>query len=763
MQARKGLSAGLGVVVALCAQRALAQDSTAEVQEVIVTARRVQENIQDVPLAVTAFTSEKLRENSIRSTHDLMFLTPGVTLNYQGSTGNPTFTMRGISKSAVGPGLPSVVSYLNEVPLPNNGSVLPTFDMSSVQVLKGPQGTLFGRNTIGGAVLVYTEKPQFKWGGYIDGLVGNLGWRQAEGALNVPIIADKVALRVAGQVQRRDGYTRDPVNGDANDLHRQSVRVSLLIRPSEELENTTVYDQFSANEVGSGSGGVLYGVLPTGSIRSPALAPFFNCGTSASCDIDLFLAEQQQRGTRNTTRSIPGLNKLRVSGVSNTTMLDLGGVHLKNIFGYRRTTAISVNDSDATPFRLVTAFSETRLQQYSDEIQATGKLFNDRVSWLVGGFYLKGMPYGPQTLGLELLRPPSAALSYNNSSAYLREQSKALFGQVSVNLGGLIDGLGVDAGYRYTWDELSGCSISTPSSVPIVPSSDCVARGGITGSVNSKAPTWTLALNYKPTEDVLAYVTTRRGYRGGGFNTPQFSPVLASVQTFTPETLTDVEVGLKATWRKAEWRGHFNIAAYRSTYKDIQSIVRLAANFDGDGNPANDPTGAQLLANLADAKIKGVEIDASISPSRRFTLSGVFSYIDPKYTAVSLPQSIANVPSALAPFVYTSRYTYGFNARYVLPLRNDMGELALTGTYYWADNQVIGDNLITPKYDLIDLRLDWNHVAGKSIDLSAFVRNALDSKYVTASTVASAALGFYTALYGEPRTYGLEARYRFGN
>src|SRR5690606_9670603 len=168
-------------------------------------------------------------------------------LSGSGGRENVIYQIRGQSKALSGPSSPAVVSYFAEVPDPTFGSFVPQFDIASVQVLKGPQGTLFGRNTTGGAILYAPQAPTYEWGGYISGIAGDFDKRQIQGAVNLPLVDSKAALRVAGDIDRRDGFT-DNIGGgsDIDNVENQSFRVSLLLEPSENLSNTTLFDYYKS-------------------------------------------------------------------------------------------------------------------------------------------------------------------------------------------------------------------------------------------------------------------------------------------------------------------------------------------------------------------------------------------------------------------------------------------------------------------------------------------------------------------------------------
>ncbi len=723
--------------------------------DIIVTARRREESLQSVPVAIAAFTSESLRARGIRDTIDLTYSTPGVVFTSVGTSVNPVFTIRGQSRASNGAGLPSVITYLNEVPLSNVAGVLPTYDLSSVQVLKGPQGTLFGRNTTGGAVLAYTQKPTHELGGYGEFTYGNYDLIEGEGALNLPI-SDAISLRLATQITRRDGWTKNVgVGDDYGDRHRNAFRASVLLEPFDGFSNLTVFDYLDGDEAGMAH--INVAVLPTGPQRLPVLAPFFDCGTSPACDIDLV----PNLGPRKTNVNLAPRTTFKVWGISNTTTLDLGPVQIKNIFGFRSSKFNYTQDTDGLPLKLVDLYFLQNVSQYSDEIQFSGNALDDRLDWMVGGFYLRDKPGGREGQAVDAFRPDVFPISITNDIAsFFSNRSKAVFGQASFEI---LSGLKINAGLRQTWDQQSGCSLTSPLELPYVNEptlAQCKTADQFQASLKSNALTYTFGADYQATRDVFLYVTTRKGYRGAGFNTPKFGAALADLQSFRPEVLTDVEVGAKTRWRLGGWSGHVNIAAYRAKYKDIQQIVPVPLDIDGDGNTANDPQNGFLVTNRADATTKGFELEAAVSPNRAVTLTVSTAYIDANFTRQKLPPVLAGVAAALQPFNYTPEWTFSAAIDAELYERSGFGTINAHADYYWSDN-IQYDALIAPSYDLVNARIDWNGIMGSKLDLGVFVKNLFDKNYIVANGTANPNLGYFSAMYGDPRMYGATLRYNF--
>jgi iron complex outermembrane receptor protein len=254
--------------------------TTVGIEAIVVTARRRQESAQDTPVSVSVLSAADLQHSGVEEIRDVMESVPGVNLAGQGSSFNTVFSIRGMSRGVIGNAQPSVATYVNEVPVSTQGASVPTYDMASVQVLKGPQGTLFGRNTTAGALVIATQVPTEELGGYASAIFGSYDWRQYEGAFNLPLLDNKVLLRVAGQLLDRDGYTRNQSQPgrDLDDRNRDNFRISLQLQPFEGFKNLTVYERNAIDEVGAGM--VFYRFLGSGDANAPTsavdLTPWFN-------------------------------------------------------------------------------------------------------------------------------------------------------------------------------------------------------------------------------------------------------------------------------------------------------------------------------------------------------------------------------------------------------------------------------------------------------------------------------------------------------
>src|SRR3981081_4290623 len=414
-------------------------------EEITVTARRKEESLQSVPVSVTAFTAESLREKSIETTQDLQMSTPGVYLSGSGGNENVVYQIRGQSKALSGPSSPAVVSYFAEVPDVTFGSSVPQYDIASIQVLKGPQGTLFGRNTTGGAVLYTPAPPTYDFGGLADVIVGNYSDHETEAVLNVPLVDQKVALRIAGDLHQRDGYTHNlGVGGPLDDMNSKAVRASLLLEPIAGLRNLSTFDYYKSDYHGDG-------------VNLIAVAPGTTLLTllGIQSTFNQQLALQRARGAFVVDASPPDFSHNRRFGITNRTDFDAGAVKLVNIFGFRDThlsyyinvdgvPAITAGGTGAfsphLPLEFIRGSLDNNVRQYSDEFQLKGTALNDRFDWLAGLFYLRDKPSGAQGnfVGFaHIVGTPSAGPGYN----FITETSKAAFAHGTYDLGSLLQGL----------------------------------------------------------------------------------------------------------------------------------------------------------------------------------------------------------------------------------------------------------------------------------------------------------------------------------
>ena len=704
--------------------------------EIIVSARRREESLQDVPVAITAISGNALEQKGVRAVEDLRQVVAGLNISGQ-RRDEASFYLRGQGPGVLNPGqrnFTSVATYFAEVPTEVTGAGM-FYDLANVQVLKGPQGTLFGRNTTGGAVLFEPARPDFEFAGYVKATLGNYDSREGEAVLNLPIIDDRLAIRLAGNIARRDGYTQSVRTGQKLDgRHYDAWRVSVLARPFDGLENLLILDGRQKDQ--SGTSAVLRQVNPALPVGQALTA---------------LLAEQVAIGPRKNLTGTLLYDRGSTFGVTNKTSLELSeNLSLKNIISFRRNRTDRASDYDGTPFNTflienVVAPREWALglEQFTEEFQIQGKAPSLGLTYIAGIYYEHATPGFRQ----ELRQAVFGNLSIRNFNSV--DRSTALFAHGELDL---TDQLQLSGGFRYTWDRREA-SISVYNAAGActqrVPAGTGPLTCPFTAKGNYSAPSYDVTLQYKFSNDVLAYAAFRHGYKSGGLNLP--SPA-AEYDRFLPEYVDEFEVGLKADWDIGVPL-RTNLAVFHDKYKDIQ--ISQPVVVPGAGI-------VSLVQNAASATNKGAEFEATIRPLPGLTLGGFVSYLD-AVSDVTVPGTAAVAGRQTA---FQPKWKYGINGQFVTHVGN-AGELALSADFSHTSTALTNETnpaLLTsyPGYGLLNLRAELREVAGTGLDISVFANNATNKTYILGGLPLGGPLGFESALYGEPRMYGVSVKYRFG-
>lgn len=795
--------------------------------DIVVTAQRRDERAQDVPIAITAFSPERLQQQGVTEAQNLQATVPSLVV---GTNGNPSreaqsFTIRG--QGATFQASPGVVVYLNEVPLPapisipQQGGAGNFVDLENVQILNGPQGTLFGRNTTGGAVLLVPHKPTNAFEGYAQAKFGNYDNRQLEGVINLPIVDDKVLLRVAGAYQDRDGYTYDVIwNKDRDNIHWYSGRIGLALKPFEGFENYTMV--YGANSKNNGTGTVNTG-FNVAALSDPSLGFCYEGptipGQIASCDVyRAAAADSEARGPRQTAHGLDSYQKTKTWGITNTSSLNLNDeLTLRNIVSYQRFTSNYSVDSDGTvlqqedndprrypapgqvnlpgngtPLTYLDATSarlpRDDLKVFTEEFQLQGNLFDNHLTFTTGAFFYDQRPVSEQGLGTIGFCPAAFTgfCSGLDARYSIANRSKALYAQATLNMGLLtpaLENLKLTGGYRHTWDKVSGSAnfyglnpnptpqapgefLCSATNSAVVDPSECEFKAVL----KTNAPTWNIGVDYRVSRALLLYAKVSRGYKAGGINA---NAVFPTTRTFPPEYVTSYEGGFKSDVRVGGMPLRLNATYYYLKYKDIQRAT-------GDFNPDTQAAGAQVLK--ANARIQGVEAEALLKPFQGFEIGGTFSYTDAKYTRYEYRPNIAvqdcsgnfitppgTANLACLPFQYVSPYIYSIHASAEQPLGGNLGTIALFAIYSHTSAQHTEGTVVPPNqpgeklepFGTLNLSIDWRKIGGSNLDVGLYGTNITNKLYRVSNSDVFTSVLYSATLYGEPRMYGVRARYSF--
>lgn len=785
-------------------------ESRATLEEVLVTARRTTESAQDVPVAVSAMSSSDLRRESINSPTDLNGKVPSLVIGTGSTMRNvETPTIRG--QGAQFGTSPGVVVYMSEVALPADpvanyqGGPGKFFDLNNVQILKGSQGTLFGRNTTGGAMLLEPAKPHESFAVSVRGGVSRMAsdsgvtpeGHNYELVMNVPLVEETLMVRLGGQVYQRDGFTQDVVTGkDYDNKDYWTARAGLLWRPTDNIENYLMANYSDSADNGTGNYierinreglnraipsalgvGALTRLIPGLDLSQSAdvgclLLNYY--GPSSNCGQDI-LDEQAARGPRRVQLSADPEDKLESGLYLNKLNIDLtDDMSLVNIISYSTMDHTYRWDLDGSR----AAFNEfvndddksADVETYTAELQLQGVMFDALFNYVVGAYYEETEAFGA-IIGRSLLFV-DVEQRYEKSN-----ESTAVFAQGTLDLGlfsDLLAGLNLTAGARYTQDK----SDTTVSILQVVEGAFTLADNTFDASVDDSAVTYTLGLDYK-FDNALLYGKVSRGYKTGGVSVVSVNP---DNYTFDPEFVLNYEIGQKADFAIGETPVRLNTALYYTDYTDMQ--VSAPDAYLNPDSPSPVPQLGQANYNVGEAYVMGFEMDLTVQLFGRLTLIGTYGYTEAEYDSFSYvyrgatPQldctgneveSGNRLELDCVPFKNTPEHQYSLTARYLLPLDPVFGDVDASVTYAWTDEQYSAYTSVPegepgaylPSFGIWNANVGWNSIFGSSFGARLYGTNLSNERYRISNSNQWNLTYFQASIMSQPREIGLEVSYDF--
>ena len=727
IQSAKWASAALVTLMASAASVpsiAYAQDAASEdaPREIVVSALRRDQNLQDVPAAVTAFSTETIENAGIEKPLDFINLTSNVNLVETQNSGNAFIIIRGITQARNSePSVAVVIDGVQQVnPAAFNQELV---DIAQIEVLKGPQGGLYGRNAIGGAIIITSQKPTDEFSGSIKaGIDNGFGWNVRAG-ISGPL-SDTVKYRVSGSYRDTNGYLRNTfLNEDADPAKDLSVRGNLLFEPG---------NNWTAD-------------LRASYARLETQALYFNIVNDVN-DVSLPIRVNNR-----------GINNRDILNVAAKFAYEGDGFTATSITSYDTVKEILTGDAfNFLPFNeslLVAVFGlpfDLAQSQYlnvkavSQEIRIESPK-NDKLFWMFGGYYIDTQRYISTGNLLDfqqgvfpVYRTPSTNPA-SPQSTFLADSQNNFAWSVFGNLGyEFSDQFRVDTSLRYDRDKRVNTTLTPTAFLPNVPG----FPQGTTGqkrraTFDDLQPK--ITLTYQPNDDVTLYGGYSRGFRSGGFNQTGVGGVAASSgivgvsDIFKDETASTFEVGVKT--RLLDRKLTLNAAAYSTLSKNSYFFVFLAAN------------STQNLGNVPKTRIQGFEIEANFRPTSDIQLNAAAGYTFSEIKEFPDATAIGNE----APLI--SRYTYNLGAQYTPELGNGLNGLLRvdyrrTGKTWWEPF----NTTVRQPVDLVDARLG---VSSDSWTMAAFASNLFNEKYNAEFSPG----GF--VFKARPRIYGLEASYKF--
>jgi iron complex outermembrane recepter protein len=699
-------------------------DAPVALQEIVVTAEHRETSVQSTPIAVTALTSEALERANLETVERLVQLTP--SMHYNDVVGESFLSIRGVGgepNTTVG-GDPSVAFNVDGVYVARPTSVSSVlFDVDRIEVLRGPQGTLYGRNATGGAINVITKAPNFtEFDGTADVMFGNYDARRARVAINLPLVTDHVALRVSGVTDSHDGYEKNLLYPDGSDnpddLDVNAFRAQLGMRFTDDVDLTLRTD--TTTRGGRGPGDQVQG--PYG---IPALTAPSPLGYGAPPNPNIPLVTSQDLLSHFNVKETGVSGELHWHG--------LGGAGLTVIAADRDQNYSFLQDLDTTGAHLTSLLATQQARQDSVEVRLASES-SGSLTWQVGAYYFREA--GFTDADLSFFAPSGFVLLSTDPRLDIKSRSEALFGQAAYALS---DRLNLTVGLRYTRDEKDALQYARTAGFPDL----------VTPKSNSwSSPTGKVTLDYTLNSDAFLYGTISRGYKAGGYS--------LDGPAFNPEYIWAYEAGLKT--RLFDRRLQLNFSAFDYNQKNLQ----VTQTGSGDSGA---PT--LITENAAAATTRGAEVEFQATPVRDLQLRGSVAYLNAHYNRyLSLDpvkpaagrQNLDGRPAVFAP-----DWNVSIDASYRWGLGR-LGSLEPGVSFYWADKQVLrvfatapGD--IQPAYDTVDLRLLYRPLVGRW-SIEAFAENAGDTKYKLNST-ASVLTNNIDVFYAPPRTYGMKVAVDF--
>jgi iron complex outermembrane receptor protein len=779
--------------LALSSTGAFAQSSSYGDDTIVVIGITKQDaNIQDTPIAITAFSDEKLTQQGIAKVDEIATFTSG--FNIRGAGNNPTaltLSMRGqIQVDNIATLEPSVGTYLDEMYIARAyGLNTELVDVESVQVLKGPQGTLFGRNTSAGAVLIQTANPRYgEYSGKLSATYGRFDERTGQAMLNLGF-SDTLALRGALYYQKRDGFRRD-VNTDQRYEARETIngRVKLGWRPADNLEIILSGEWYDTDIDGPARSNLFFNAPAA---YGPLKAVLDG---QAAADREKF-GGNENRVAITPPSAVVGANSRGIFNVTKTQtylakfILDTSFGQLRWINGYRGIQSRNLVDLDGTS--VVAHFTEGRqdLKQYSTELQFTGTAFEDRLNFAAGLTYFRETGYDQSRSNLlngKFTAGPTVPAEYvgrtlwSNFSGNLDNDSFGMYSQLNY---ALTDSLRVTGGLRYsiddrrvitqTGDVLDNSDVfvrCTPATVQMPTSCDRERHKTFTNL------SYTAGVDYDVTPDILIYAKHSKGYRSGAMQLRTVT--LADSIPSNPEIVHEQEVGLKTSF--LDGRGTFNIAGYHNKVKGAQRSPVLAPNGV-----------SQTVIENADTETWGVEVDTSFEVVDGFTLFASGALTDPKYKryegkaldGTPPNQEIVTVDKSqyLLTGIVKKQFSVGAN------LKQDLGSAGLNASivYAWQGKmpqidipvamftstapgglgltQALADQLAAVAQSnplgILNARVALSFGPEKNFELALWGKNLTNDQEQQYTLLLS---NIYVGTsYNEPRSYGVTASFKF--
>jgi len=708
--------------------------------EIIVTAQKRSESIQKVPLAITALSGTDLARSGVSSLADVQQFVPNLNLGQQ--LGVAKIALRGIGLENIAAGAEgSIAFHVDGVFISRSIAALANFyDVERLEVLRGPQGTLYGRNATGGSINVITREPTEDLTGYANLTIGNFGRISSEGAVSGALVPEKVLIRLAFQTDSRQGYDTNIVTGHkVDDLNARSFRATLLLKPTDRLSMEISADTHRQNDRASG-----YHYLGSGGFSAPGV-PITPLGIA----LGGYVAPDR----RDIANEADPSNYDDFWGVTGRITYDLGSAKIKSITGYRHTRYVTSSDLDSTSFQLAPITQQESAEQVSEELQLAGG--SPRLQWLLGFFYFHEIDDGSIAVQINDLPfgGPGVLRQGYFAGGRITTDALAAFGQASYEI---VDGLKLTLGARYSSEkkgdnEVLQFDFRRPYDIrnPVIP------IGTQTDARRFNSFTPRVALDYQVTSSVLAYASYSKGFKAGTYNLGGLQPAVR------PEKVDAYEAGLKSTLFDKRLR--LNLAGFYYKYSDLQ-VGKVTGQL-------------LLLENAANATIYGLETELAARVTPRLEVNANVSWLHARFDRyVSADPARPFGDGTIDPesgqrafnlagnsLSQSPNFTFFIAPQYHLP--TSIGAFSFRGEVAWSDRVFFTPFNLRyvsqgPKTKLNAFLL-YEH-PGQHWSAQLYVKNLLDHRYIGNAYVSSSVVGFpINGFLEDPRTFGVTFGFKY--
>ena len=734
----------------------------AALEEIVVTAQKREESLQDTPVAVSAFTADAIETKGIDDISEVASFTPNLVFDttspVSGLSSGAVVFIRGIGNTDFSLTTdPGVGTYVDGVYMSRSaGGVLDVLDVERIEVLRGPQGTLFGRNTMGGAISVTSHKPADEFQGKAELTAGDFSRLDVRASVDVPF-SEAFRATFAVSEKNRDGFVDRVLVGDRlGDENKFALRASAVFEPGDNLDFQFSYDYTKIDEQSAGStlagftpgaGTVGYGLATYGDIPA-GLADLSQYITDGADDISY------ATGATGT--------ELDINGLSLHGTYRGSGFDLKYTVAQRQTEGGFYRDPDNSPHAITETLNpDYEHRQTSHELQLTGAGFDQRLKYVAGLYYFQ--EDGTDNVFVPVFLPsPDLAVGFPaaiTNRAAVDTNSKAAYFQASWALSEIFS---ATAGVRQTKDEkdfvytqyigadihgnplpffpgaVNKDGVFTPGLLPLV------GNGSGAASDSFSETTFKFGVDASLADNTLLYYSFSQGFKSGGF-VLRYVESVPDIRTFQPELVDSHEIGFK--WQGFDDRVRLNAAAFYSDYEEVQVTF-----FDSLGGP--------VTANAGTVEIKGLEVELTALVSDRLLLDVSYGYADAGYTTINPISGLSLTLDESARLVNTPENTFNIGLEYSLPIGGR--QLAARVDYSYKDD-VFNDSQNSPflfqeAYDTLNASIRLS--IGESVDVVVFVDNLTNERFIESGD-SNFGLGFHEANYNRPREYGVTFRYRF--